>query len=132
MKIAVLKERRPGETRVAATPETVKKFIGLGCTLTIESGAGEPSHFSDDDYKAAGATIAGTVSDAVKGAAVVLKVARPMIGSEGADEVSGLPEGVVLASALQALTEKENVAVLAKQKITAFAMELMPRISRAQ
>lgn len=132
MKIAVLKERRSGETRVAATPETVKKYVGLGCTIVVESGAGAASHIADDAFADAGATIVGSSADAVKDAEVVLKVARPMIKAEGDDEVAGLPEGTILVSALNALTEKASVDALAKQKVTAFAMELMPRITRAQ
>lgn len=136
MKIAVLKERRPGETRVAATPETAKKFIGLGCSVVVESGAGAASHIADDAFKEAGASIASSQAEAIKDAEVVLKVARPMGGKEngadGEDEIGALPEGTILVSALQALTEKDTVAALAKQKVTSFAMELMPRISRAQ
>ena len=132
MKIAVLKERRPGETRVAATPETVKKFIGLSCGVVVESGAGESSHISDSAFADAGASIAQSAADAVKGADAALKVARPMTGADGENEVSGLPGSAILISALHALTEKDAVEALAKQNVTAFAMELMPRITRAQ
>lgn len=132
MKIAVLKERRLGETRVAATPETVKKFIGLASEVVIESGAGDLSYIPDSEYELAGAKIAGSVADAVKGSDVVLKVARPMTPKDGDDEVSKLPENSVLVSVLQALTESNCVEALARQNITAFAMELMPRITRAQ
>lgn len=132
MKIAVLKERRPGEARVAATPETTKKFIGLGCEVIVESGAGAASHISDEAFSEAGANIVGSANEAIKGADVVLKVARPMTSGEGDDEIGSLPAGTILVSALQALTEKETVSALAHQKITSFAMELMPRITRAQ
>lgn len=132
MKIAVLKERRPDETRVAATPETVKKFIGLGCSVAVESGAGAASHISDDAFAEAGASIAASSTEAISGAEVVLKVARPMRKDEGDDEIGALPEGTILVSALQALTEKDTVSALAGQKVTSFAMELMPRITRAQ
>lgn len=132
MKIAVLKERRPGETRVAATPETVKKFVGLGCSVAVESGAGAASHISDEAFSEAGASIAASSSEAISGAEVVLKVARPMSADEGGDEIGALPEGTILISALQALTEKDTVSALADQKVTSFAMELMPRITRAQ
>ena len=132
MKIAVVKERRPGETRVAATPETVKKFVALGCDVTVESDAGQSSHTSDDDYKEAGASIASSVSDAVNGADAILKVSRPMSGSDGEDEIATLPAGAILLAGLQALTQKGTVDALAKQKVTSFAMELMPRITRAQ
>lgn len=132
MKITVLKERRDGETRVSATPETVKKFASLACDIVVETGAGGSSHISDSDFIAAGATIATSAVDALKGADIVLKVARPMTAAEGDDEVSILPKGVVLVSALQALTEQDTNQALSEQGVTAFAMELMPRITRAQ
>ncbi len=132
MKIAVLKERRPGETRVAATPETVKKFIALSCDVSVESGAGQASHISDSAFEEAGASIAVSTADVLKGADVVLKVSRPMSGADGDDEVASLTKNTILISALQALTEKDAINALAKQSVTAFAMELMPRISRAQ
>jgi NAD(P) transhydrogenase subunit alpha len=127
-----LKERRPREKRVAATPETVKKFIALSCDVTVESGAGQASHISDSAFEEAGASIAISTTEALKEADVVLKVARPMSGADAEDEVAGLTKNTVLISALQALTEKDTVDALAKQGVTAFAMELMPRISRAQ
>lgn len=132
MKIVVVKERRQGETRVAATPETVKKFIALGCDVVIESGAGQFSNISDKDYEGQGATISSSVTDAVKGADVVLKVSRPMMAGEGLDEIAILPEGTLLIAILNALTEIDTVDALAKQNVTAIAMELMPRITRAQ
>ena len=132
MRIVVVKERRPGETRVAATPETVKKFVALGCEVVIESGAGQSSYISDADFKEMGARIAPSIAEALNGANAVLKVARPMTASEGQDEIATLPEGSLLVAGLQALTHKDTVDALAQQKITAFAMELMPRISRAQ
>lgn len=132
MRIVVVKERRPGETRVAATPETVKKFVALGCEVVIESGAGQSSYISDADFKEMGARIALSIAEALDGANAVLKVARPMTASEGQDEIATLPEGSLLVAGLQALTHKDTVDALAQQKITAFAMELMPRISRAQ
>jgi H+-translocating NAD(P) transhydrogenase subunit alpha len=132
MKIAVLKERRPGETRVAATPETVKKFIALSCDVSVESGAGQASHISDSAFEEAGASIAVSTADVLKGADVVLKVSRPMSGADGDDEVASLTKNTIFISALQALTEKDAINALAKQSVTAFAMELMPRISRAQ
>ena len=132
MKIAVLKERRDGESRVAATPETVKKFAGLGCDVTVESGAGAGSHISDSAFEEAGAKIAHSVADTAGGADVILKVARPMTADEGEDEIAGLPSGKILVSALQALTAQDTVDALSKQNVTSFAMELMPRITRAQ
>ena len=132
MKIAVVKERRPGETRVAATPETVKKFVTLGAEVFVESGAGQASNISDHEYQAAGASVGLSAADVVKEADVILKVARPMNGADGEDEVSGLPRGTILLGGLQALTQKDLMEALAKQNVTSFAMELMPRITRAQ
>src|SRR5436305_1650543 len=81
MRIAVPTESEPGEARVAATPETVKKFIGLGATVAIESGAGQRSGIRDGDYAASGASIAGNVEEALQDADLILKVRRPS-GSE--------------------------------------------------
>ncbi|MDX2221927.1 MAG: Re/Si-specific NAD(P)(+) transhydrogenase subunit alpha [Rhodospirillaceae bacterium] len=132
MQIAVLKERRPGETRVAATPDTVKKYIGLGCKVVVEAGAGAGASISDGDFQAAGADIAADAASAVASADVVVKVARPMIAADGGDEVGTLKSGAILMAGLNALTNRPVVEALAKQGVTAFALELMPRISRAQ
>ena len=82
MKIAVVRERTEGETRVAATPETVGKLIALGAEVAIEAGAGELARFSDADYKAAGATL-GTADAVLKGADIVLTVRRPKAARRG-------------------------------------------------
>ena len=132
MKIAVLKERRPNETRVAASPETVTKFAGMGLGVVVEAGAGEGSSFSDDAYKKAGATIARDAKSAAKGADVVIKVQRPMIAGEGADELAALSPGQALVCLMSALTEAKFVAAMAKSGVTGFALEMIPRITRAQ
>jgi NAD(P) transhydrogenase subunit alpha len=132
MQIAVLKERRPDETRVAATPDTVKKFVALGCKVVVESGAGAGANISDGDFTAAGATIAAGAAEAVAGADVAVKVARPMTADEGTDEIGTLKSGLVLMAGLNALTSKPVVDALAAKGVTSFALELMPRISRAQ
>ncbi|MCB2109153.1 MAG: NAD(P)(+) transhydrogenase (Re/Si-specific) subunit alpha, partial [Rhodobacteraceae bacterium] len=132
MQISVLKERRPDETRVAATPDTVKKFVGLGCKVVVESGAGKSASISDDDYKAAGAEIAGDAAAACASADVVVKVQRPMTAEDGGDEIGQLKSGSILMAGLNALTNKPLMEGIAKQGVTAFALELMPRISRAQ
>ncbi|MDX2142724.1 MAG: Re/Si-specific NAD(P)(+) transhydrogenase subunit alpha [Rhodospirillaceae bacterium] len=132
MQIAVLKERRPGETRVAATPDTVKKLVAQGCKVAVETGAGAGANIADADFTAAGATVASGAAAALAGAEMVLKVQRPMSADEGADEVSALPSGAYLMAGLNALTNKPLVQALAKQGVNAFALELMPRISRAQ
>ena len=132
MKLAVLKERRPYETRVAATPETVKKLIALGFDVKVERGAGEKSHFTDEAYEVAGAKIAATPEKALEGAQVVLKVAAPMTKKDGGeDEVKLLPEGVLLLGILQPYTKPELIEEYNKRKVTSFALELVPRITRA-
>jgi NAD(P) transhydrogenase subunit alpha len=127
MKLAVPKERREGETRVAATPETVKKFKGLGLVVTVESGAGEKARIADSDYAAAGAVIAPDTASALTDADIVLKVRGPEPG-----EAQLMKQGAVLAALLAPHTEKDRIQTLAGQGVTAFAMELLPRISRAQ
>jgi len=133
MKLAVLKERRPYETRVAATPETVKKLIALGFQVVVEKGAGEPSHFSDDAYKAAGATLGATPQKTLEKAQVILKVQAPMTKKDGGeDELALLPEGSLLIGMLNPHSKAELIDVYNKHKITAFSLELAPRITRAQ
>jgi proton-translocating NAD(P)+ transhydrogenase subunit alpha len=127
MKLAILKERRAGEARVAATPDTVKKLKGLGLDVAIEAGAGEGAHISDADYAAASAAIAPDAAAALKDADIVLKVRGPEAG-----ELAAMKKGAVLAALLAPYTEKEAIAKLAAQGVTAFAMEFIPRISRAQ
>ena len=132
MKIAILKERRPHEARVAASTETVKKFSDLGAEVCVEKGAGQGSSIPDAEFKEAGATIAATAADTVSGADIVLKVQRPMIACEKEDELSILSSGQSLVCQMNALTDQKFIDTMAKAGITGFAMELMPRISRAQ
>ena len=127
MKIAVFKERRDGERRVAATPETVKKFIGLGFEVAVETGAGAGSSIPDQAFKEAGAKIVKTAKDAARGADLVLKVQGPSM-----TEISAIPKGAILVAILKPHAEMETIKALAKAGVTACAMELMPRISRAQ
>ena len=124
MKIAIAAEIDPGEPRVAATPETVKKMIGLGAEVAVEPGAGVKSGILDADYTAAGATV-GT--DAVAGADVVLKVRRP-----AADELKRYNKGALVIAIMDPYGNEAALKAMADAGITAFAMELMPRISRAQ
>ncbi|SDH72024.1 Re/Si-specific NAD(P)(+) transhydrogenase subunit alpha [Roseospirillum parvum] len=132
MKIAIPKERRPNETRVAASPDTVKKYVGFGFDVAVEKGAGAGSSFTDEAFKQVGATIAADAKATLKDADIVLKVARPMMKDEGTDEVALLPKGATLVCQLAALQNKPLAEALAKAGVDAFAMELMPRISRAQ
>ena len=127
MKLAILKERMSGETRVAATPETVKKLKGLGLEIIVEAGAGSAARISDADYQAAGATIATDSGNALRDADIVLKVRTP-----SSDEISKMKKGAVLAALLAPYSDKATSAALAAQGVDAFAMEFIPRISRAQ
>jgi len=127
MKIAIPKESRPGERRIAASPEIVKKLTGFGFDVVVEKGAGLEAAITDEVFKAAGASISKDTATTLKTADVVLKVQRP-----SADEIKSMKKGAVLCAHLSALTEKKDVEAMAKANITAFAMELMPRISRAQ
>ena len=133
MKIAVAKERRAHERRVAASTDTVKKLIALGAQVVVEAGAGEASSISDADYEAAGAAIAPDYAAAVGAADVVLKVRRPLAGNDGsADELAPLSAGTVLLCLMAPHFDREELEACARQGVTAFAMELMPRITRAQ
>jgi len=125
--IAVTRERRDGETRCAVTPETVKKLIGMGATVTVEAGTGAGASIPDDDYAAAGATVAKDTKAVLSGADIVLKVRGPT-----AQETSALKPGAVVVALLDAYRDKETVTALAQANATAFAMEFVPRISRAQ
>jgi NAD(P) transhydrogenase subunit alpha len=125
--IAVTRERREGETRCAVTPETVKKFVGLGATVTVEAGTGAGSSFPDAEYVAAGATVKPDTRAVLEGADIVLKVRGPT-----AQEISALKPGAVVVALLDAYREKDTVAALAGANATAFAMEFVPRITRAQ
>jgi NAD(P) transhydrogenase subunit alpha len=127
MKLAILKERRAGETRVAATPDTVKKLKGLGLDVVVETRAGDGAHISDADYTAAGASIAPDAASALKDADIVLKVRGPE-----ANEIPAMKKGAVFAALLAPYTEKDAIAKLAQAGVIAFAMEFIPRISRAQ
>ena len=133
MKIGIVRERRPNETRVAASPDTVKKLLGLGASVTIESGAGAGANFSDEAFRAAGATIAPDAAAALNDADLVLKVQRPLTAAEGGpDEIVLMKRGAVLVGILSPHAAKDTLARYAEHGIIAFAMEFMPRITRAQ
>jgi NAD(P) transhydrogenase subunit alpha len=127
MKIAIVRERFEGEDRVAATPETVGKFIALGASVSVEKGAGAGSRILDKDYQAAGATIAASAEATLKGADVVLTVRRPTAAS-----LAGVNKGALVIGALDPYGNDKDVAALAKAGVTAISMEFMPRITRAQ
>ena len=127
MKIAILRERRANETRVAVSPETVKKSIGRGCEVAIEKNAGAGAATTDAAFKAAGAVLAKDAAAACKGVAVILKVQRPAPAELGA-----MPAGAVLVAMLDPHRAGDEIQAIAEAGLTAFAMELMPRITRAQ
>ncbi len=115
------------EPRVALSPETAKKYIGLGCTVRVQSGAGARSRFSDDAYKAAGATIAQGAGETLLGADFLLKVRRPSV-----EEVKALKQGAIVAAILQPYDDRKDLDDLAATGASLMSMEFMPRITRAQ
>jgi H+-translocating NAD(P) transhydrogenase subunit alpha len=125
-KIAVLKETAAGETRVAASPETVKKFIALGATVSVEKGAGLSASISDAEYEAVGATL-GT-------AAAVAKDAEILLGVQGPDPkaLKAVAKGAWIVAGLDPFGQRKRVDEYAKAGVEALAMEFMPRITRAQ
>ncbi|MCX5517552.1 Re/Si-specific NAD(P)(+) transhydrogenase subunit alpha [Kaistia defluvii] len=127
MKIGVPAEVDGLESRVAATPETVKKFIALGAEVSVQSGAGVASRIPDAEYAAAGATIAASAADAVRDADIVLKVRRPL-----ADELPTYKRGALIVATMDPYGHEQDVAAMAGAGVTAIAMEFMPRITRAQ
>ena len=127
MKIAVVRERVDGEPRVAATPETIAKLIGFGASVSVEKGAGEASRILDQQYKDAGAGVEATAAAAVKGADVILAVRRPE-----ASALAGAARGAVVLAIADPYGNERALAALAKAGLSVFAMELMPRITRAQ
>ena len=124
MKVAVTAETDGGESRVAATPETVKKIIALGADVAVEPGAGQKSGILDADYAAAGAAVA---ADAVNGADIVLKVRRPQ-----ANELPRLKKGAIVIAIMDPYGHEDALRAMADAGLVAFAMELLPRITRAQ
>lgn len=134
MKISIPKERRAHERRVAATPETVKKFVALGIEVAIEAGAGEASRITDAAYEAAGATIVNDVAQLLSDADVILKVQHPLLGNEedGVNELALMKRGALLIAVLSPYNAPEAVQQYADAGITAMALEFVPRITRAQ
>ncbi|MFC3100881.1 NAD(P) transhydrogenase subunit alpha [Altererythrobacter lauratis] len=126
MRIAVLKERAAGETRTAATPETVKKFIALGAEMAVEAGAGLSASITDEDYRAAGAQV-GDAAAAVAGADIVLAVQAPDPAL-----LAGAKPGAWVAATFDPFRDRARVDAYAAAGLEALAMEFMPRITRAQ
>ena len=127
MRIAIITETDPVETRVAASAETVKKLVALGATVAVQSGAGTHSGMTDDDFAAAGATIAKTAKDTLKDAEIVLKVRRP-----SSAEIKLIKKGALVLAIMDPYDSAEALAAMAAAGLTTFSMELMPRITRAQ
>jgi H+-translocating NAD(P) transhydrogenase subunit alpha len=133
MKVAITKETRPHEQRVAASPDTVKKMIGLGLELVVETGAGVAAAFTDAAYQAAGAVIAPDAASACAEAGLVLRVQRPQLGEGGGvDELAYLKPGTALVAILSPFQNRADVEAYAKAGLTTFSMDLIPRITRAQ
>jgi H+-translocating NAD(P) transhydrogenase subunit alpha len=133
MKVAIVKERRAFERRVAASPDTVKRMVGMGLEVVAERGAGEGACFTDAAFTTAGAAIVPDAATALGDADIVLKVQRPLIGAEAdGDELGYLKRGAVLIGLLQPLRHPAEIEAYAGAGIVAFAMELLPRTTRAQ
>ena len=126
MKIAVLKEGATSESRVAASPESAKKFIGLGATVAVEAGAGAGASISDADFESVGASI-GSRANVLNDADIILCVQGPE-----PDSLAGVKQDALLVGALNPYGASDRVAAYAAVGIQAMAMELMPRITRAQ
>jgi len=127
MKIAIPRERQAHERRVAATPDTVKKFIALRCDVTVESGAGLTAGIRDADFANAGAKIAQDEATALADADLVLKVQRPLN-----DEIPLFKRGAAMAALMNPHQNQETLQALARQGVDVFALEFIPRITRAQ
>jgi len=127
LQLAIPAETSPGESRVAATPDTVKKWTAAGHAVRVQSGAGLGAALPDDAFSAAGATVVKGANETIKGADIVLKVRGP-----SPDEIKALKPGAVVVATLDPYRERAALDALAKQQATAFAMEFVPRITRAQ
>ena len=132
MKVGVPKERREGESRVAVSPDSIKKLIQLGFDVSVETGAGENASFSDDSFYSAGAAIAENAEAVLGDADLVLKVRAPMSAANGEDEISKIKPAAMVIAHMSALSEPDGVRAMAAAGLTGFAMELLPRITRAQ
>lgn len=133
LKVFVPKERRPGETRVAATPETIKKLVKEKIEVIVESGAGEAASFVDAAYEAVGAKLTKDLANAWSTADIVLKISEPAQNDDlGKHEADAMKPGAVVAGLMSSHRNLDMVKRLVQHKVTAFAMELVPRITRAQ
>jgi NAD(P) transhydrogenase subunit alpha len=127
MKLAVVAETIPGENRVATVPDAVQRLIGAGWDVHIQSGSGVHAQFTDSMYEQAGATVSPDVESVLQGAVMVARVRPPSVS-----EAAMLPEGTSVVSFLQPAADRETIKVLMSRKVTAYSLDLLPRISRAQ
>ena len=132
MKIAIVKETKTLEKRVAATPETVKKFISLGISVKVEKDAGIKSNILDSEYEESGAKVISDPKELLINTDVVLKVNSISNNGTGSDNIELYKNNITLIGFLKPLQDKENIKLIAQKGINAFAVELIPRISRAQ
>ena len=132
MKIAIVKEIKTLEKRVAATPETVKKFISLGISVKVEKDAGIRSNILDSEYEESGAKVISDPKELLINTDVVLKVNSISNNGTGSDNIELYKNNITLIGFLKPLQDKENIKLIAQKGINAFAVELIPRISRAQ
>lgn len=135
MIIGIPKEIMPGEARVAASPETVKKFVADGAQVLVEKTAGDGSFYHDEDYKAAGAELIATAEEVYKRAELILKVKEPLFNEEyKKHEVDLMHEGQYLITFIHPASpvNHEMVKMLAKQGVISLTLDGVPRISRAQ
>jgi NAD(P) transhydrogenase subunit alpha len=131
MRIAVLKETRAGERRVALAPESCKKLIPAGYEVAVEAGAGDAAFYPDDQYRQAGASVEPDVARLLSGADIVLKVNAPTLGA-GRNEVEHMRPGAYYLGSLMPLRNLDAVRALAARRVTAFATDAIPRTTRAQ
>ena len=135
MKVAILKERLAGETRVAASPDMARTLAGLGVEVAVETGAGLASDMTDAAFEEAGAAVAPGPAETLAGADVVLKVRRPAAAGEsgdGIDEIALVPDGALLIGLIDPFADRDRFRAYAAKRLTVLAMELVPRIGRAQ
>lgn len=132
MKLVVPREAAPGETRVALVPETVKKLIAAGFSVSVESGAGLTALFSDDAYRAAGATIVNDPETLFSGGDMILKVGAPGLPDSDRPEVSWMRPGAMLLTSLMPTRNLDAVRALAERGVTSFSTDAIPRTTRAQ
>jgi NAD(P) transhydrogenase subunit alpha len=132
MRLVVPRETRPGERRVALTPDSGKKLIQSGYAIAIERGAGEAAFYPDEAYREAGSTVEADPAAMIGSADIVLKVNAPAIDPGGRDEVQWMRPGTILLGSLMPLRNLDVVRALAARRITAFSTDAIPRTTRAQ